>query len=276
MTFKFSIFVIFSFVVLSSLSLVLSVDRSKFRTCEQTGFCKRNRNLQEGSSQHFLRASSIQVSSSSFSAELHHPSFEANPLILTVSCYQNGIFRTSIDEKHSNIKKRWHIQEVLMERVLSSTLKVKSQTSEHVILSCDTSTTNELKIEFQPLKIEALQNGNPVIVANDRGLFNFEHYRSKPEPPEIPSPAEQKVEGENSEESETKEEETTPKQSVSQIPDDGSWEESFGSHRDTKPFGPSSIGLDFTFVDSKNVYGILLIESSFLHNFFFFLKKRYS
>lgn len=34
------------------------------------------------------------------------------------------------------------------------------------------------------------------------------------------------------------------------------WEENFGSHKDTKPFGPTSVGLDFTFVGSKYVYGL--------------------
>lgn len=36
----------------------------------------------------------------------------------------------------------------------------------------------------------------------------------------------------------------------------GDWEESFGGHKDTKPQGPMSVGMDFTFHTSSQVYGI--------------------
>lgn len=36
----------------------------------------------------------------------------------------------------------------------------------------------------------------------------------------------------------------------------GDWEETFGGHKDTKPEGPMSVGMDFTFHYSSQVYGI--------------------
>ncbi len=36
----------------------------------------------------------------------------------------------------------------------------------------------------------------------------------------------------------------------------GDWEESFGGHKDTKPLGPMSVGLDFSFPLADHVYGI--------------------
>jgi mannosyl-oligosaccharide alpha-1,3-glucosidase len=36
----------------------------------------------------------------------------------------------------------------------------------------------------------------------------------------------------------------------------GMWEESFGTHHDTKPHGPTSIGIDVTFPAATHVYGI--------------------
>ena len=39
--------------------------------------------------------------------------------------------------------------------------------------------------------------------------------------------------------------------------------ESFSGHSDSKPRGPSSVGMDFTFVNSRNVYGIPEHASSF-------------
>ena len=37
---------------------------------------------------------------------------------------------------------------------------------------------------------------------------------------------------------------------------DGLWEETFKGHTDSKPRGPSSIGLDVAFIESKHVYGV--------------------
>ena len=39
-------------------------------------------------------------------------------------------------------------------------------------------------------------------------------------------------------------------------PTEGSWEESFGGHTDTKPHGPQSVGIDITFNNIDSVYGI--------------------
>ena len=36
----------------------------------------------------------------------------------------------------------------------------------------------------------------------------------------------------------------------------GMWEENWKSHVDSKPFGPTSVGLDISFPGSKHVYGL--------------------
>lgn len=40
-------------------------------------------------------------------------------------------------------------------------------------------------------------------------------------------------------------------------PSEGSWEESFGGHTDTKPNGPQSVGMDITFNSKKTNNQIL-------------------
>ena len=37
---------------------------------------------------------------------------------------------------------------------------------------------------------------------------------------------------------------------------DALWDESFGSHRDSKPYGPASVGMDIVFEGSNHVYGL--------------------
>lgn len=38
--------------------------------------------------------------------------------------------------------------------------------------------------------------------------------------------------------------------------DPGAWEENFKSHHDSKPYGPTAVALDFTFVNAHHAYGL--------------------
>merc|ERR1711871_476022 len=49
---------------------------------------------------------------------------------------------------------------------------------------------------------------------------------------------------------------TTSTDAVEHESNDVAWEESFGGHQDTKPFGPQSVGVDMFFPNAKHVYGI--------------------
>ena len=42
----------------------------------------------------------------------------------------------------------------------------------------------------------------------------------------------------------------------SELDRDGLWEESFGSHHDSKPYGPMSVGMDITFPRSSHIFGL--------------------
>jgi mannosyl-oligosaccharide alpha-1,3-glucosidase len=44
---------------------------------------------------------------------------------------------------------------------------------------------------------------------------------------------------------------------------DGMWEETFGSHTDSKPRGPSTVAMDISFLRTAHVYGIPEHASSF-------------
>lgn len=267
------------FVVLVVVPLHEGVDRSKFRTCEQTGFCRRNRRLSdtphdsnlahEYASQAVLLSETIQVTELEFTAQLvllnaagsaSPHSANNNNLLLTVNYYGEGIFRLVVDEKDSPIKKRYRTKDVLLETLQRAPFRVLRQNDEEIVLlGLPESSQAQLRIQFQPLKVEGLWNGRPVLVGNQRGLFNFEHYRTKEETQVAPPPEEPKVEGEE-EQAEGEENKADVPQPVPSSPqhtrsDDGSWEETFGSHHDTKHFGPSSVGMDFQFVNSPNVYG---------------------
>lgn len=93
-------------------------------------------------------------------------------------------------------------------------------------------TGNKVVLHAKPLKIEFFNGDTLVSVINERGLFEFEHYRTK---------APENTEGE---------------EQVQQKDDPGAWEENFKSHQDSKPKGPSGIAADFSFPGAQRIYGL--------------------
>ena len=63
---------------------------------------------------------------------------------------------------------------------------------------------------------------------------------------------------ERKEDTTTKQQEEVDHRQLSQaeLDREGMWEEKFGSHTDSKPYGPMSIGMDIAFPQSKHLYGI--------------------
>jgi len=96
------------------------------------------------------------------------------------------------------------------------------------------------KLRFSDdLKFSVLdENNQPTITANARHLFYFEYHRQKSEP-------QIQVEGE-----------VSPVVESTGINVENAWSETFGGVHDEPKYGPQSIGMDFTFHRSLNVYGI--------------------
>lgn len=120
-------------------------------------------------------------------------------------------------------------------------------------------------------------NGQPAIVANGQELFHFDTHAAKPQKTQedIENIEEDAVEdvhggktivdyGEDGlaiyEDGTTQEPSTLGegrvlKTSTSNTKD-VQWEETFGTHADSKPYGPASVGLDIAFPQCQHVYGI--------------------
>uniref|UniRef100_A0A8C2GBZ1 Glucosidase, alpha; neutral AB n=1 Tax=Cyprinus carpio TaxID=7962 RepID=A0A8C2GBZ1_CYPCA len=88
---------------------------------------------------------------------------------------------------------------------------------------------------------------------NSRGLLAFEHLRLRKDTQAQPEGAEVKesVDGDQQQDEGKKDEDEE-----SNKEEDGLWEETFKSHTDTKPNGPTSISLDFSLPGVEHVYGI--------------------
>lgn len=208
-----------------------TVKRENWKTCEQSGFCRRNRALADeaaaaGSawtSPYELDAGTVVL----VEGQLKGTIWKTVPgndgrieLPLVISFMESGVARIQIDEARrqkgeielrgdSKARKERYNEAGKWALVGEPTL------NENVILenaedySKVLNGPHEIIINHKPFGIRFLRDGETHVVFNERNLMNIEHWRPKPE---------------------QKEGEEAPK-------DMGEWEETFGGNTDSKPRG---------------------------------------
>jgi len=142
---------------------------------------------------------------------------------MKVAALKDNTVRVHINDKHPK-HPRYEVQEVLQPYEEASMQVTQDENSVKLQLGGD----NAVVIGLKPFRMDFLHNNQVVIGVNNDGLLNFEHFRERRD--------------------------TDP---------EGSWEETYKTWTDSKPFGPSSVSVDVTFFDSENVYGIPEHTSSF-------------
>ncbi|KAK4995943.1 glucosidase II [Elasticomyces elasticus] len=253
------------------LTPTLSVKHENFKTCAQSGFCKRNRDYADHASSlssswdspYKLDSSSIKFSNGVLSGTLlktiDTTIAETVRLPLIITFLESGTARITIDEERrqkGEIELR-HDSKARKERYNEAekwAIVGGMQLSSGAAVSRDAEagstkvvygpgSTFEAVIHHAPFGVDFKRGGETQIKFNEKGYMNVEHWR-----PKIEKPVEGKKEGEDgiSEEvaKETGEDESTW------------WEESFGGNTDSKPRGPESVGIDVTFPGYEHVYGI--------------------
>jgi alpha 1,3-glucosidase len=218
---KLSIFLV---LLLFYTELTLAVDRSKFKTCDQASFCKRNRVLKEGTSKHSIVQSTINLSGTKITADVSNPFSETATLQLELSGLQDNTVRFKIKEKSPPIK-RFEAKDAL---IIDETFEVSPLSVQKDANLFTVTYTNNTKVVvyYSPIKIEVFKNNLLVVSANSHGLLNFEHFRQKEDPPYLPFQY-------------TTTDEESQKNELKNYWHD-SWEETFSTHKDHKPHGKSS------------------------------------
>eukprot|EP01043_Picozoa_sp_COSAG02_P017594 COSAG02_NODE_800_length_17049_cov_14.510737_12_plen_980_part_00 len=260
-----------------------AVDKHKFRTCAMTGFCRRHRGK---TPEHNYWVAPTTVSGTDGTEALHaHLEGGPVPLALEVTFLGSGIARARITEPKYP---RWEVPDIIepLAQTPHRTLQpgdpkapagTPAAGSGIAIAYGAESTNSVLVITYKPFKLEQYINGELAISANSRSLFHFEHRHHKGE---AVAPAAATATTEDDTKSTKKivdydehgraiyEDGTTsadevPAEAVETAPPppgdedcDGCWEENFQSHVDTKPLGPSSVGMDLNFHGAAYVYGI--------------------
>ncbi|SCV72067.1 BQ2448_4761 [Microbotryum intermedium] len=250
----------------SVLEVVIAVKRHDFKTCEQSGFCNRNRQLADRANE----ASSSWKSPYSIAPE---PSFSQGrylasvknalfPLInfkLEICFQQDGLARVLVDEvdglrQRYNETASWALaQEPRLDQD-DAHYSVEIDAKQSTISYGSPQRRQQVQIQHDPLLITFLRDGQPHVVLNERGLFNMEHFRVKP------------IDG-NEQAEVVIQDPNHPTQQTVIVPekaypgflptsDEGMWEENFNGKQDSKPKGPESLSLDINFPGYQHVYGI--------------------
>ncbi|KAI5780831.1 glycosyl hydrolases family 31-domain-containing protein [Geopyxis carbonaria] len=252
--------------LLSIAQVAVTVKHENFKTCAQSGFCKRNRALADQAaavgpawiSPYELEADSVTLEKGVLSASIWKDITLSNgesskiELPLSISLLDNGVARVTIDERKRQQKdidlrggskarkeryseaEKWALVGGKNHHEDASLEKNKGTTT----VTYGFGGNNKLVIEHKPFKVSFLRDGELQIVLNDRKLMNVEHWRPKIEKPE----GEEVPEG--TEASQGGEDESTW------------WDESFGGNTDSKPRGPEAVAMDITFPGYQWVYGI--------------------
>jgi alpha 1,3-glucosidase len=239
----------------------VSVKKENFKTCDQSGFCKRNRAYADTASSSSKFESPYKLDSTSLKLDkgvltgnvLKALSPSENVVLpLTVAFLESGVARVTMDEekrqkgeielRHGSKARKERYNEAEKWAIVGGT-----QVSTGAAISeADDSVTRvvygpksnfEVVITHSPLGLEFKRDGETQIKFNDRGFLNMEHWRAKVDKP---APAE----GEEAKETEsTSEDESTW------------WDESFGGNTDSKPRGPEAVALDISFPGYSHVFG---------------------
>ncbi|KAK4704738.1 hypothetical protein P7C70_g1477, partial [Phenoliferia sp. Uapishka_3] len=242
---------------------VSAVKRGDFKTCDQSGFCKRNRALADRASEAKSTWTSPYAidnpsfAKGTFTAGVANALFPDIHFRLELRFHQDGVARVIMDEvgglrQRYNEAAAWAIQTTPVLSVDDGEFKVE--------IGKDASSINytggkhEVRIEHQPVKVTFFRDGEPHIVLNERGLLNMEHFRVKTIPKEGDEELVIQDEQHPGESTIIVKEEAYP--GFLPTSEDGMWEETFNGKLDTKPKGPESLSLDITFPGYEHVYGI--------------------
>ena len=237
-----------------------------FKTCEQSGFCKRNRAYADRvatlgnlwTSPYTLSSKTLKIDNGQITATLLKSLGEgisSVELPIKITFLQSGAARLTIDEKkrrqgdielrHGSQARKERYDEASKWAIVGGEKpdrSAKADTSQKkTVVNYGPDNRYRAVISHSPFSVEFFRDDHVHVKLNGKGLMNMEQWRPKVEKPEV-------KEGEEPKEGEVP---------VEQGEDDSTWwEETFGGNTDSKPKGPESVGLDITFPGYEHVYGI--------------------
>ncbi|KAJ4458943.1 putative Neutral alpha-glucosidase AB [Paratrimastix pyriformis] len=208
-------------------ALISAVDRSKFRKCSDMSFCRRNRNLLPHTAP-FQMQPTLRFSERSILGEIWNTQDNV-PLTFELRFYPKGIMRLTVLEKEG-LKPRPEVPEVLMPELTPIAYELLSHDHDGARIRIPGSNA-AISIHISEFRFDVLVDNELVMQLNPRGLFNFEHFRTKQATPVTPPPPA------SGDAASTPSDATQPPPMPLAYPADTNdmWDERFGSHFDHKP-----------------------------------------
>ena len=215
---------------------VFSVKRHEFKTCKDLSFCQRNRFLASSLDYkilYFVPPSSITQTSGVIRYQIQS-SQESSPFLTGETVLlTNNLLHVYLDEISPLFPRfRTNKSDILN---LEGLLPVPPTETTSTRISWETG-DYKYYLYLNPYSIQGFYKDTLVLSVNERSLFNFDRYRSR---------------------------ETVLPHSGSNIVDTtglpgdkGMWDNEWKGFTDKNPRGPSSVGIDFTFANTNDVYGI--------------------
>uniref|UniRef100_A0A6Q2YTW6 Neutral alpha-glucosidase AB n=1 Tax=Esox lucius TaxID=8010 RepID=A0A6Q2YTW6_ESOLU len=226
-----------------------AVDRGNFKTCDQSTFCKRQRALKPGQSPYRALLETLELTNTKLTLQLINDNNKVR-LLLELYRLQGNMTRVKINELKP-LKPRFEVPDVLINDPPTEPLSLLSQDENGMVLSLGAD-SQRLIVSAKPFRLDIMEGREVLLSLNSRGLLAFEHLRIRKDTLADPEGAEKKEETDAASEQTEGEEATKEDEKV----EDGMWEETFKSHTDSKPNGPTSISLDFSLPGVEHVYGI--------------------
>uniref|UniRef100_A0A2K6MDQ4 Neutral alpha-glucosidase AB n=1 Tax=Rhinopithecus bieti TaxID=61621 RepID=A0A2K6MDQ4_RHIBE len=255
------------------LGITLAVDRSNFKTCEESSFCKRQRSIRPGLSPYRALLDSLQLGPDSLTVHLIHEVTKVL-LVLELQGLQKNMTRVRIDELEPR-RPRYRVPDVLVADPPTARLSVSGRDDNSVELTMAEG-PYKIILTARPFRLDLLEDRSLLLSVNARGLLEFEHQRA----PRVSfsdkisltlgsmwdkiknlfsrQGSKDPAEGDGAQPEETPRDGDKPEETQGKAEKDepGAWEETFKTHSDSKPYGPMSVGLDFSLPGMEHVYGI--------------------
>lgn len=253
-----------------------AADHSKFKTCEQSSFCQRNRNHKPFDQGWTLDMTTVKVQGLDVAGELHDEKNPSLRLQLLLSLTQKGAIRLKIDQLNST-RNRFEAKDALNPTLSYKQLSVEQIDDQKCTFKfgvvqdqkdeSSPPSIYKLVLSASPFKAEVFDpKGSIVVLLNSRGLMKFEEYQELSHQPQdqsmfgAPKEAQAYDEaGRPLEEKSASEQEESP-QAEAQVAEASTnantYVESFSTFTDSRPYGPMSVGMDIHFPNSDHVYGI--------------------
>ncbi|OWK17569.1 GANAB, partial [Cervus elaphus hippelaphus] len=208
------------------LGITFAVDRSNFKTCDESSFCKRQRSIRPGHSPYRALLDSLQLGPDALTVHLINEVTKV-VLVLELQGLQKNMTRIRIDELEPR-RPRYRVPDVLVADPPTAGLSISGRDDNSVELTIAEG-PYKIILTARPFRLDLLEDRSLLLSVNARGLLNVEHQRT-------PRPDETQGKPEHDE--------------------PGAWEETFKTHSDSKPYGPMSVSLDFSLPGMEHVYGI--------------------